>query len=134
MRPELKVLRNTAWLMPRHTALIAKLCRALQSPGMIQQYMADFSQLTLQVWEIGDSALVLTRVKSYQGRTCLWIEGIVGSGMIAHARDIRDDLELIARSYGCEIAAGKAHRPGLQLLYQKLGLETLSVTFGMEIS
>lgn len=133
-RPELEVLRFVDRPGPEHIALVKKLCGAYWYHQSLDEYGKEWAEGALWIWTLGDnSAVVLTRTVKRGEHEYLWIEGIVGAGMIAKRDAIARDLKIIAKEYNCKGILGNALRPGLERLYYEMGARRVSVQVLMEV-
>lgn len=134
MRPELKILEFQRKPEERHIPLLEKLEKSFWDGGNLLKRLRAIQTGDLWLWEVrGERALVLTEINEHEGLHELYIYGIVGSGMIRHAAEIRDDLRTIAREYGCSVIGGNVMHRGLERLYQSWGSERRSAYYTLEV-
>lgn len=118
-RPNLSVLRFVVGPEPRVLDHLLTLEHALWDGTQAQDILLARDRGLLDFWTInGADGLVVTERRSVPRGLVLWVYGIAGSGIIAKAREVCDDLQTIAEEYGCFGIAGDALRPGLGRVYR----------------
>lgn len=87
----------------------------------------------LAAYRFMDSGLVIFEIVAYRGGRELLVWGLVGSGFIKVAKELAEEFERIARSQGCRWIGGRAFRPGLARIYERLGFPAIATYHLKEI-
>lgn len=103
----------------------------------LRTILEDVAKRDLMLWRIADSpaqGLVGTRLLPKPNGLQLWLELLVGTGLLLEAVPIREAIHVLARRAGCTSLQGIAVRPGLARLYEKvLGVRPSATMFREEL-
>lgn len=101
-----------------------KVCRWSYDPITLRELLVEVRDHGLTLWTIENSparGLVGTRLqRKRSGKVQLWLELLVGEGLLADAKGIREAIHYVGKLAGAESLAGETNRPGLARLYERV--------------
>ena len=102
-----------------------------------RELLVDVRDGRLTLWRLEGFAgrgLVGTRLLSNDRGTRLWLELVVGEGLLRSASELRSAIHEVGQRAGAAALEGIATRPGLSRLYEKvLGVRPSATLFKEEL-
>lgn len=111
-----------------------KVCGWSYDPITLRELLEEVRDNGLTLWRIEGSpakGLVGTRLlRKRSGGIGLWLELLVGEGLLAEAHTVREAIHEVGRRAGAESLSGETTRPGLARLYERvLGVRPSATVF-----
>jgi hypothetical protein len=97
----------------------------------LRDYLLRAKAGELRFWRVGGAAhgLIGTSLTNGIRPRELWLEIIVGKGFVDASAALHDGLRRIAKLAGAHRISGGTCRPGLERVFQRMGLKPLSVFY-----
>lgn len=117
-------------------AWLAKVCGVSYTGVTPEGLLPELVAGTLAMWRVngGAAGVVLTQILQHPGGRELYMWGMAGKGIIENIETIYDGLKAYGASQGCRWVGGRALRPGLTRVYEKLlGVRPFAAHFVKEI-
>ena len=130
--PQLQVLQWMETPSEAELGLLAKATKAAGDGATVLELLAERDASRLQIWRAAD-CLVFTKTILSKGKRSLLVYNLVGRGILREVEKICSDLKVIAKTFECRSISGNVERPGLKMLYEKLGAAPVAVVYELEI-
>lgn len=118
--PQLLALEVVLELRPEDLAVLASIAADQTDVPSVDWILAQWRAHRMMIWRTG-SALVLTERVTDAVSSTLFVRAAAGRDMIARIDLVASDLRMIAKTLRCSAVGSNVERPGMKMLFERIG-------------